>query len=145
VAIAARRQVWGVWALFGVLLVVSLEIPRLLPTREIPWHAGQAAVAGFVLALLAMVAGVSSLALREQVRVFLANEPDTPASRTRVRLMVLDLWTRCVVIGVLGSILAWGAASPVAAWPFVAGAAALLVFHAPRPPLVRSRGTPTGA
>ena len=135
-AIEARRQVCVVWAGFAALLALSLAIPRLLPAREIPWHAGQAAVAGFVLALLAMVAGVSSLALREQVRVFLANEPDTSASRSRVRLMVLDLWTRCVVVGALGSILAWGAASPVAAWPFVAGAAALLVFHAPRPPLV---------
>ena len=85
---------------------------------------------------LAMVAGVSSFALREQVRVFLASQPDTPASRSRVRLMVIDLWTRCVAIGMLGSILAWGAASPVAAWPFVAGGAALLLFHAPRPPLV---------
>ena len=111
-AIEARRRVWGVWASFGVLLVASLEIPRWLPAREIPWHAGQAAVAGFVLALLAMVAGVSSFALREQVRVFLASQPDTPASRSRVRLMVIDLWTRCVAIGMLGSILAWGAASP---------------------------------
>jgi hypothetical protein len=137
VAIEARRQVWGVWALFAGLLVLLLEIPWLVPGREIPWNTGQAAVAGFVLALLALVAGVSSFALREQVRVFLASEPDTPASRSRARLMALDLWTRCVVIGALGAVLAWGSASPRAAWPFVAGGAALLVFHAPRPPLVR--------
>jgi hypothetical protein len=131
-----RHQLWATWAGFAALVALQLAMPRLLPTREIPWHAGQPAVAGFVLALLAMVAGVSSFALREQVRVLLAGAPDPGAVFARVRVMLLDLWARCLAIGVLGSILAWGAASPVAAWPFVAGAAALLSFHAPRHPLL---------
>jgi hypothetical protein len=135
-ATEARRELWGLWAGFAVLLALTMELPRLLPGREIPWHAGQAAVAGFVLALLAMVAGVSSFALREQVRAVLVSGLDPGASRSRVLLMLLDLWTRCIAVGALGSVLAWGAAAPRAAWPFVLAGAALLVFHAPRHPLL---------
>ena len=46
--------------------------------------------------------------------------------------MLLALWARCLLIGIFGCLLAYGAASPAAAWPFISAAAVLLVFHAPR-------------
>ena len=81
------------------------------------------AVAGFVLALLALTAAVSTFAGRERLR--------QQAGATR-RVMLLTIWARCTLVGVFGSLLAYGAASPAAAWPFIAGGAVLLLIHAPR-------------
>jgi membrane protease YdiL (CAAX protease family) len=118
-----RARLWVVWLLCAAGLALLLTVPRFVPPRPIPWNAGQAAVAGFVLALLSLTSGVSTFAGREQ----LLEEPGL--SR---RLMLYTIWARCLLIGVFGAVLAWGASSPGSAWPFIAGGAALMLFHAPR-------------
>jgi hypothetical protein len=109
-------------------------LPRLVLLRHDPWHPAQTAVAGFVLALLSLTLGVSTFAQRERLGELrdAASEPIAPAAFARLRRQLLALWTRCALIGVCGGVLAVGAASPPASWPFLGGAAALLVLHAPR-------------
>jgi hypothetical protein len=46
--------------------------------------------------------------------------------------MLAALWTLCLLIGLLGSVVAWGAGSARLAWPYVTGAGVLLLIHAPR-------------
>jgi hypothetical protein len=130
-----RGQLWGLWALFLASLALQLAIPHLVASREHPWHSGQTAVAGFVLALFSLTAAVSSFALRETLRESCRATPDpsSPSHVRSIRAMLLGLWARCFLIGAFGCLLAYGAASPSAAWPFVSAAAVLLVFHAPRP------------
>lgn len=118
-----RVRLWVVWALFAVALALLLTIPRFVPPRQIPWNAGQAAVAGFVLALLSLTAAVSTFAGREQL---------LEDARLTRRLMLYTLWARCLLIGAFGAVLAWGSASPASAWAFIASGAALLLLHAPR-------------
>ena len=126
VAIEARREAWGLWVVSVALLAVELAVPYLVPSRRDPWQGAETAVAGFVLALLSFPAAVSTFALREQLA-------DAAAARVaRVRFLLLALWGRCLLIGLFGCVMAYGAASPAAAWPFAAGAAVLLVLHAPR-------------
>ena len=89
-----------------------------------------------MLALLALVAGVGTFTLRESLALREirsgALDPNTPAGFARVRGMLIVLWTLCLVIGLLGCVLAYGADSPRASWPYVFAAAVLLVLHAPR-------------
>ena len=118
-----RVRLWVVWALFAAALALLLTIPRFVPARPVPWNAGQAAVAGFVLALLALTAGVSTFAARETLR------EESPLS---ARLMLYTLWARSLLIGGFGAALAYASASPASAWPFIAGGAVLLLIHAPR-------------
>jgi hypothetical protein len=121
-----RRQLWALWLLALGLLACELGALYLAPDRVDPWHPAQTAVAGFLLALLGLTLGVSTFALRERLAELRA--------ASEVRRTRLLLWARCLVVGALGAVLAWGAASPAAALPFVAAAAALLVIHAPRAP-----------
>jgi hypothetical protein len=139
ISTSIRVQIHGLWVFFWALLALTHAIPGLVPVRPDPWHAGQTAVAGFVLALLSLAAAVSTFAARESLRDLRAATPDPPPpeSVARVRLLLVSLWARCVLIGVFGALLAYGAGSARAAWPFTAGAAALLVLHAPRPWLFR--------
>jgi hypothetical protein len=134
VPLHARRQLWVLWAIFLALLALQLAIPQLVPSRQHPWHSGQRAVASFVLVLLSLTAGVASFARRERLREVRADAPDpsSAAGVARIRALLLGLWTSCLLIGIFGCLLAWGAGSPSAAWPFILAAAALLVFHAPR-------------
>jgi len=95
-----------------------------------------------VLALFALVLGMSTFALRETLRDVEETAPaaGAPPSRGgRIAAILFRLWTRCLVIGLLGSIPAYGAATASAAWPFAAGALALLVLHAPRRGLLEIR------
>jgi len=132
----SRRTLWLLWALFLASLALSLALPRILPSRLHPWHPAQAAVAGFVMALLSLAAAVGTFSLRESwvLRDIRAGalDPRTPAGFASVRRMLLALWTLCLVIGLLGSVVAYGSALPDAAWPYVLAATALLVLHAPR-------------
>ncbi|MFI5216555.1 MAG: hypothetical protein ACHQ3O_08415 [Candidatus Limnocylindria bacterium] len=132
----SRAAVWVLWAGFAALLALEFAFAYLAPSREHPWYDAQVSVAGFVLALLALITGVGTFTLREslalrEIRAG-ALDPSTPAGYARVRLMLIVLWTLCLVIGLLGCGLAWGAASPRAALPYLVGAAVLLAFHAPR-------------
>jgi len=132
----SRRALWVLWAAFAALLGLELAFAYFVPSRLHPWYDAQASVAGFVLALLSLVAGVGTFTLRESLALREirqgALDPSTPAGLARVRGMLLVLWTLCLVIGLLGCGLAYGAASPRAALPYVVAAAVLLVLHAPR-------------
>jgi hypothetical protein len=133
---ASQRSLWLIWAVFGGALALELVIAGRLPARAVPWHAAQAAVAQFVLALIALAIGVWTFALRESLalRDLRAGRllPHTVAGAARLRGMWLVLWGLTLVVGALGGVLAWGSASPRAALPYVLGAAVLIAIHAPR-------------
>ena len=132
----SSTPLWIVWALALAAVGVLAFVPGVVPVRAMPWHAGQIAVAQFVLAIFALTAGVGSFALRESLALrdlrSGALDPATEAGRVRLHRMLWALWTLCLVVAGLGCVLAWGAASRAYAWPFCAGAALLLVIHAPR-------------
>ena len=132
----SHRALWILWALFAALLGFELNFAYAVPARVNPWYDAQVSVAGFVLALLSILAAVGTFTLREtlamrEVRSG-ALDPRAGAGLTRMRRMLLVLWTLSLVIGGMGDLLAWGAASPRAALPYLIGAAALLALHAPR-------------
>jgi hypothetical protein len=133
---ASRRSLWLIWAVFAGALAFELVIASRLPVRAVPWHAGQAAVMGFVLALIALAIGVWTFALRESLalRDLRAGRlrPDSAEGAARLRGMWLVLWGLTLAVGALGCVLAWGSASPRAALPYVLGAAVLIAIHAPR-------------
>jgi len=133
---APRWALWILWAVFAALLALELRIAYVIPPRPHPWYDAQVAVAGFVLALLAVLAAVGTFTLRETLAMREIRrgslDPNTPDGFARLRGMLVVLWTLCLVIGLLGCGLAYGADSPRAAWPYVFAAAVLLVLHAPR-------------
>jgi hypothetical protein len=143
---ASRGAFWVLWAVFVVCLGLELLLAERVPVRAIPWHAGQTAVAGFVVALIGIALGVWTFALRESLalRDVRAGRIDlrTAEGLARMRSMLLALWSLCLLIGLLGLLMAWGAASPAAAWPYVFGAGVLLAMHAPRERHFHSRGVP---
>jgi hypothetical protein len=126
---------WLLWALFVAALALEPLIAERVSGRPHPWHAGQAAVAGFVLALIGTALGVWTFALRESLalRDLRAGrlDPATSEGFSRLRQMLLVIWFLCLLIGLLGSGLAWGSASSASSWPYLAAAAALLLIHAP--------------
>jgi hypothetical protein len=131
----SRASLWLSWALFVAALALELALAYRVSGRPDPWHAGQTAVAGFVLALIATALGVWTFALRESLamRDLRAGrlDPATPEGISRLHQMLLVLWFVCLLVGLIGSVVAWGSASPTASWPYLAGAAALLAVHAP--------------
>jgi hypothetical protein len=137
-----RPYAWILWAACLGVVAFELALPRVLPRRPEPWDAAQTAVAEFVLAIFSLVAAVGTFTLRETFALGPlrrgALDPRTPAGRARIRSTVLVLWLLCLLIGSFGSLLGYASASPGEAWPYVAGAAALLVVHAPRAWLLAS-------
>jgi hypothetical protein len=137
------HRAWSLWLAWGALLAtlaVWLALPLLLAPRPAPWSAAETAVAGFVLALLALVAALGSFALRESiVQREPGSEPDpaTPEGFALVRARLIELWLLCATIGVLGGVMIRYSGRPAAGWPYLAGAAALFVLHAPTPRLFR--------
>lgn len=133
----SRSALWTLWAaIFALLVLDALALPRILPTRPDVWYDAEASVAQLVLGLLALVAGVGSFALRETLALrdlrSGALDPNTASGFQRLRRMLFALWSLSLVIAALGNVLAWGAAKPLAAVPFLIGAAVLLALHAPR-------------
>jgi hypothetical protein len=132
----SRLTLWVLWALGFAGLALELAILRIVPGRLQPWYEAQTSLANFVLALLSLVAVVGSFSLRETLALRDLRrgtlDPRTPEGIARLRSMLLVLWGLCLVIGLFGAVLAWGAASPRAAWPYTIAAAVLLVVHAPR-------------
>jgi O-antigen/teichoic acid export membrane protein len=92
-------------------------------------------VVSFVLVILSLPLAVSTFGLREKLS---AEAPglDSPGSATEVRATLLRLWARCLLIGFFGCLLAYGSASPAAAWPYISASAVLLALHAPRQRLI---------
>lgn len=126
---------WAAWAVFVASLGLWLALPGMVPPLREPWNAAEAAVAGFVLAIFALVGAIGSFALREWL-VFgdvRSGRGDlrTEAGVARVRVRLVALWALCSAIGGLGAILIHGSGRPAAGLPYLVGAAALLVLHAP--------------
>jgi len=132
----SRGALWVLWAGFATLLALEFAFAYAVPSRLHPWYDAQASVVGFVLALLSLVAAVGAFTLRESLALREirsgALDPTTPAGFARTRLMLFVLWTLCLVIGLFGCGLAYGADSPRSAAPYILAAAVLLVLHAPR-------------
>lgn len=142
----SRTSLWILWAACLLALVGIAFASQRVPLPGRAWVPAETAVAGFVLSLLALCAGVGTFAVREN---YLSRhirggalDPDSPAGSARARAVLLVLWLLCVAIGGLGGLLAWHAASPRAALPYELGAAALLLIHAPRRQLL---AVPAGA
>jgi len=132
----ARTSLWILWAALFSFLAVYVALARVLPPPAVPWYDAQTAVVGFVLAIAALAAAVGGFALRETLALRHlrsgALDPASAVGFARLRLMLLLLWGLADLVGAFGVIVAWGAASPRLVWPYVLGAAALFVLHAPR-------------
>jgi len=90
---------------------------------------------GLVFAQLSFAAIVGTFALREtlapkDVRAGML-DPRSPVGLAQMRMMLLSLWPLCLLIGLFGTLEAYGAATPAAAWPYASAATVLLVIHAP--------------
>ena len=111
----------------------------------IPWYDAQTAVVGFVLALASLATAVGSFALRESLALrdlrSGALDPASAAGFGRLRFMLFVLWGLADLVGAFGVIMAWGSGDPGLVWPYVIGAAALFVLHAPRTWLFERRAT----
>ena len=133
----SRGTLWTLWAAIVALLALdAAAIWGLLPARADAWYEAQTSVALLVAGLLALVAGIGTFALRETLALrdlrSGALDPNTASGFRRVERMLFALWSLCLVVAGLGNVLAWGAAKPIAAAPFLVAAAALLLVHAPR-------------
>jgi hypothetical protein len=133
----SRSSLWTLWAaLVGVLAIDAIALATRMPVRPRGWYEAEASVAQLVLGLLSLVFGVATFALRETLVLkdlrSGALDPTTALGFVRIRRTLFALWSLCLVIAGLGNILAWGSAKPIAALPFLLGAAVLLVVHAPR-------------
>ena len=144
-----RPYAWILWSACVGVLALEIVLPRVLPSRPQPWDAAQAAVAEFVLAIFSLVAAVGTFTLRETLALGPVRrgslDPSTPAGLARLRATLAVLWLLCLLIGSFGSLLAYATANPGQAWPYIAGAAALLVVHAPRAWLLESPVAATGS
>jgi hypothetical protein len=115
-------------------VAASAAFPFLAGPAEPWWPDARASVFAFALTLLAMVAGVGSLAVRETLVRSLASgalDPRSAEGEGGVGSAQLRAWVLCLVVALLGVCVAWVSAEPARALPYDAGAAALLFFHAP--------------
>jgi hypothetical protein len=141
----ARSSLWILWAVLLSFLALDVVLARRLPPPAIPWYDAQTAVVGFVLALASLALAVGSFAVRESLALrHLRSGALDPASAVgfgRLRLMLFVLWGLADLVGAFGVIVAWGSGDPSLLWPYVMGAAALFVVHAPRAWLFERRAT----
>jgi hypothetical protein len=123
------------WVAALALVVASAVVPSVAGPAEPRWSHERTVVFTFALTLIAMVSGIGSLALRETlVRAVASGSIDqrSPEGAGYARAILLRAWALCGAVALLGWFVAWVAAAPALAWPYAAGAAALLLFHAPR-------------
>jgi hypothetical protein len=131
----------------AALLALSVAIPFSVGPLTTPYSDAGISVLAFVLSLFAMTAAVGSLASRESLVRAIASgavDPNAAQDFTRTWHTLLWTWALCLVVGGLGTILAWSAAKTTLAWPYWVAAATLLAFHAPRAAIFagpRSRAT----
>jgi hypothetical protein len=126
---------WLIWLLMMVLLALAAATPFFVSPTPTPYGDAATSVLTFVVSLLAMTAAVGSLAARESlVRGISSRAVDPQSTRDAARILrtLLGTWALCLVVGWLGTFLAWSAAKPALAWPYLIAAATLLMFHAPR-------------
>jgi hypothetical protein len=121
-------------------LAVVTAVPAFAGPKDPWWADARIEVFTYPITLFAVTCGVGSLALRETlVRAVSSGtlDPHSAEGRGRLRSVLLRAWALCVAVAILGAFIAWVAADPRRAWPYAVGAAALLVFHAPRPVVPR--------
>jgi hypothetical protein len=126
---------WLLWFVMAALLASSAAIPFVLGPSATPYSEAGTSVLAFVLSLFAVTAAVGSLAARESLVRAIASgavDPRSPQDSARTLRTLLGSWALCLVVGALGTILAWSAAKTTLAWPYWVAAATLLAFHAPR-------------
>ena len=140
-----RTSLWVLWGILLSFLALDVALARMLPPPAIPWYDAQTAVVGFLLALASLAAAVGSFALRESLALRNlrsgALDPASAAGFGRLRFMLFVLWGLADLVGAFGVIMAWGSGDPRLVWPYVTGAAALFVLHAPRSWLFERRAT----
>jgi len=125
---------WLPWSGMLATLAALAALPFLAAPTDPWWPDARTAVFTFALTLIAMVAGVGSLALRETLVRSVSSgtlDPRSAEGAARVRSVLLRAWALCVVVGLLGAFVAYVSAEPRRAWPYGLGAVALLLFHAP--------------
>ncbi len=130
-----QAGLWAYWLGFVAALALVAAVPFVAGPEQAMLSDAQQSVVTFVLTLLSMTAGVGSLATRENVVRGVSSgtlDPRTPRGAVGMRRMLLGTWALCVVIALMGLLMAWLGASPWSAAPYVVAAATLLVFHAPR-------------
>jgi hypothetical protein len=126
---------WLLWLLMGALLALSAAAPYVAGPTPSPYGDAGTSVLTFVVSLLAITAAVGSLAARESLVRGIASraiDPQDPQNEMRILRTLLGSWALCAVVAWLGAFLAWSAAKPPLAWPYLVAGAALLIFHAPR-------------
>jgi hypothetical protein len=138
---------WLLWAALLATLAAWLAMPRLGLHRADPWDAAETAVAGFVLAIFALVVGFGTLAVRESL-VFRGVrdgriDPTTPDGLYQLRLRFFALWLLCALVGAFGAVMEYGSGRPAIGWPYLAGSAALFALHAPRAAFLRRAFDPS--
>jgi hypothetical protein len=130
-----RSTYWLVWLGAVALLALCAAAPFVAGPASTPYTDAGISVLSFVLALLAVTAGVGSMAVHESLlRAVWAGALDPRSAPGSIRLLrsLAGAWTLCLVIGGLGFALAWASARPTSAWPYLLAATALLAFHSPR-------------
>jgi hypothetical protein len=130
-----KSLLWSCWLMVLAALALSAALPITLGPTVPWWPDARSDVLTFALTLLAMTAGVGSLAIRETLVRSVASgavSPQTPEGAFTVRSSLLRAWILCLIVGLLGFCVAWVSASPIRALPYALGAGALLLFHSPR-------------
>jgi hypothetical protein len=131
----ATRTLWPAWLAMLALVAALALLPFVAGPQQAWWSEPRTLVFTFVLTLIAMAAGVGSLALRESIVRGVSSgalDPRSPEGASSLRSMLRRTWLLCLGVALLGFFVAWTSASPHRTWPYSAAAAALLCFHAPR-------------
>jgi len=126
---------WAVWAVFAALFALGVWSPFFFGPVSAPYSDAAVQVLGFVLALLAMTAGVGSMASRESLlKAIWAGriDPGSTGGLARMLRTLLGTWALCLFVGAMGVVMAFASAKPVSQWPYGLAGATLLAFHSPR-------------
>lgn len=116
-------------------LAASAVLAFLARPAEPLWEDERTTVLSFALLLIAMVAGIGSLALRETLVRSISSgtlDPSSPQGGAYARRVLHRTWALSVLVAFFGFCVAWVSADALRALYYSLAAAVLLVFHAPR-------------
>lgn len=125
---------WILWGSMLVSLVVYASLPALLPAADEPAALSLPLVGGLLAGAVSV--GATSVVLRQVLLVRPARNGhlDIGSAEGRARWLQVSiaLWTMSESVGIAGLVLWFLYRQPGLLYPFLAGAALLLVVHAPR-------------
>ena len=125
---------WILWGSMLASLGVYAALPALLPAPEEPVALSLPLVGGLLVG--AVVVGPTSVVLRHAllVRPARSGQLDIGSAEGRARWLQVSvaLWAMSESVGIAGLVLWILYRQPGLLYPFLAGAALLLVVHAPR-------------